>query len=387
MSTIASGSRAIFGYVVESTPGTTPGSPTLKRLRSLPATMNPKKNILISGEVTDHRQIVEARHGFNSVEGNIPFELAMEDYDDMLEAALSGTWATVSISGSPNLGATATTNVFTRASGSFVSDGVKVGHMITTSGFTNSANNGTFRVTAVASGSLTVDGTLVTEAATTGRTMTVPGKTLVVGTTLRTYTFERQYLDRSRYKPFRGVAVNMLKFEIRPDSLVKAVLTMLGMSFGAASGSSVSGSAVTAPAGRRPFSSFAGTLHEGGSALAVATGVDLTIDNGRKLQGVVASNFSPEVFEGSADVTGQVTMMFTSTAAYNKFVNETFSSLFLKFNDIGGTDFMSIVVPKLTFTGADSEEPEEGPVIKTLPFRSLYDTDAASSLFIQRSNS
>lgn len=69
--------------------------------------------------------------------------------------------------GSPDLGATTTD--FTRATGSFITDGFQVGDLIETSGFSNSGNNGTFEVTAVTALALTVVTTLIVETAGAGR--------------------------------------------------------------------------------------------------------------------------------------------------------------------------------------------------------------------------
>jgi hypothetical protein len=55
-------------------------------------------------------------------------------------------------------------NDYTRTSGSFVTDGYKVGDMVFASGFTNSGNNGLMTVSAVAALTLTVNETLVAEA-------------------------------------------------------------------------------------------------------------------------------------------------------------------------------------------------------------------------------
>ncbi|MDZ4736982.1 MAG: LEPR-XLL domain-containing protein, partial [Rhodospirillaceae bacterium] len=54
----------------------------------------------------------------------------------------------------------AATKTINRTTGSFVENGFKVGHKITTSGFSSSANNGVFHITAVTALSLTVSETL-----------------------------------------------------------------------------------------------------------------------------------------------------------------------------------------------------------------------------------
>lgn len=62
-----------------------------------------------------------------------------------------------------NIGASGT--VFTRAAGSFITDGFCIGDEITAAGFATSANNGVAMVTAISALQLTTDKALTTEAA------------------------------------------------------------------------------------------------------------------------------------------------------------------------------------------------------------------------------
>lgn len=66
---------------------------------------------------------------------------------------------------------------YTRATGSFLTDGFKPGMEITAAGFTESGNNGTSVVTAVTATQLTVTRTLTTETAATGKSIVVNAPT------------------------------------------------------------------------------------------------------------------------------------------------------------------------------------------------------------------
>ena len=76
---------------------------------------------------------------------------------------VTGIPAGISVSGS----------TYTRAVGSFLTDGFAVGMEVTGAGFTNAANNQSVVVTGVEALTLTVDATLTTESAAAGRTLTV----------------------------------------------------------------------------------------------------------------------------------------------------------------------------------------------------------------------
>lgn len=86
--------QSYLSYVAEVTAGTTPGDPTMKKLRSTnPLAITPSKALLESEEVLSHRQREHVRHGLKGVDGTIPTELSYEAFNDWLEALLSGSWA------------------------------------------------------------------------------------------------------------------------------------------------------------------------------------------------------------------------------------------------------------------------------------------------------
>jgi hypothetical protein len=383
MPTLASGIRCDWSYVPEVTHGTTPGSPAMKKLRTIGRNINLTKNILTSSEVRQDRAKKDVRHGFNSIAGGPSFELSAGAYDDWLAALLGSSFAAVNITGAPNLSAT-NPSTFTRAAGSFVTDGIRVGDRIVTSGFTNAANNGKFTVVAATATTLTVaETTLATEAASAGRTLQLAGMRCDNGTTLTTFTVERRFLDVAQYQVFRGVNPNTLNLTISPESIVGGQFGIVGMSGGAMSGTSL-GTPSAAPT-NAPLAAFEGSLYEGGVLLGLVTGAEINVDNGRGLQPVVGSKFSPDVFDGEIMVTGRLTVLFQDATMHNKFVNETGSSLSIRLDDINGTDFVNISMPSIKYTGSNIDPPSKGPVPLEMPFQALVDNTSGVCLSIQKS--
>lgn len=90
----ASGARHGLSYVAETTFGVTPSTPSMKEFRHTGTTLTLQKQMLESAEIRSDRQIQDARHGNRNVAGNLSFELSFGAFDDWLEAALGGTWAT-----------------------------------------------------------------------------------------------------------------------------------------------------------------------------------------------------------------------------------------------------------------------------------------------------
>lgn len=91
---IASGSQTRIAYIAESTWGTTPTSPVFKVLRAKQSSMRANKIVVTSEELRADRNIADvAMTGFG-VSGDIGGELSYGSWDDLLEGALMGTWAT-----------------------------------------------------------------------------------------------------------------------------------------------------------------------------------------------------------------------------------------------------------------------------------------------------
>jgi len=384
--TIASGARVVLGYVEEVTHGVTPAAPILKTLRTTSRNVNLEKEILVSQEVRSTRFRADVRHGFNSVAGNPGFQLSLVDYDDFLQYGLgSSGWVSVT-TGVTTLDATAP-STFSRAAGSFITDGFRPGDWITVSGFVAGANNGLFLVLTVAALSITVSAvTLVTEAGTGDELILVQGKRLNAGQTLTTITLERQFQDVTQFQPFRGVAINQTQISVTPKAIAGGSFTLLGMSAGAMDVVSVSGSPPTAPSTNTPFAAFEGGLYENGILNAVVTSIEFTVNNNRSLEGVIGSRFSPDVFEGDAIVTGTMTVFFENATMFNKFVNETESSIWLKLLAPNLTDFMVFVFPRVKYTGGSMDPPQRGPVPLVMPFEALEHATYAVPIYIQRSN-
>ena len=98
--TIATGSRHDMAYVVESTFGTTPSTPSFIPIRHTGTTIGLSKDSLESEELREDRQIAHYRHGNKNVGGDINFELSYNSFTALIEAVMCGTWTS---SGDPEI--------------------------------------------------------------------------------------------------------------------------------------------------------------------------------------------------------------------------------------------------------------------------------------------
>ncbi len=378
----ASGQRTGLRYVSESSYGVASGT-TFKALRFKETSLNMKKAIFQSNEIRPDRQRSDVRHGMRSVSGDIGVELGLSSFDDLIEAALAGTWTTVT-TGSMTLEANVTTNIFERTTGSFLADGFLPGMEVTASGFVTSGNNGRTRITAVTALEMTVAKTLAADAAASGCTLSA-GRICKAGTTMRTLSIERAFTDVDQFLLYKGCAIDAMKLSVKPEEIVSAMFTILGQE-AVRSGTTAASTAVTAAATNSPFDAFAGNLFEGTASVLNVTGIDLDLTNGRSVKGVLGSNKPQEVHEGGCEVNATVNAFFPDGTLIDKFINETESALEFLLLDPNGVDFHKVRLPRIKYTGSDLDNPKEGPVVQTLPVTAILDSVSGTNLWYQRSN-
>ena len=395
---LASGTRVQLIYAAETARGEIPSPMNSTIFRATSRNINPQINLLRSNEVRADRQRTTSRHGFNQIVGSPGFELSLASYDAWLEAAMSGTWATAPDTGSMNLSTLlftpSTEQIFVRAAGDFgeAGDGFRVGMTVTTSGFATGANNGVGTITEILAAGLQMRveknsggnwGAIDADAA--GCQIAAAGEVIDIGAVLRTFWVERGFLDVSQFQAFLGCAVNQMNMQIQPEQMVGGSFDVLGMSAGGMLPVSLGGTPAAA-ATNDPFSAFDGAVYEGGGESSVVTGLNFTLNNNRSLNAVVGSKFSPDVFEGTAEIGGELTVFFEDAVLYNKFFLETVSSLAVRLDDINGTDFMVFGFPSIKYSAADMDPPQQGPVPITMPFEAQVDSVSGTSMWIQKSN-
>ncbi|RKG68644.1 hypothetical protein D7V80_11640 [Corallococcus sp. CA054B] len=376
----ASGQRTALRFTSEASFGVA-ASTTYKALRFTSTGLNLSKANYQSNEIRADRHLSDLRHGMVSVGGDIGVELSLGTFDDLLEAALSGAWATAT-TGSVSLAADA--GAVVRTAGSFLADGFLPGDQVLVSGFAEADNNGRARVEAVTAEALTLDRELEDDVAAAGRTVALVGRRLKSGTVLKTFSFERAFTDINQYALYRGCAVDSLKLSIKPEEIITGTFALLGKDMQMATASHAA--TVTPPGTNSPFDAFTGSLREGGQLVANVTSLDLDITNGRSTKGVIGQRSATEIHEGGFGVSGTLSAYFMGQDLLSKFLDESESSLEVVLQDVNGTDFHTLRIPRLKYTGGELDNPKEGPVQVSMPFTALLDPVSGASILYQRSN-
>lgn len=207
---------------------------------------------------------------------------------------------------------------------------------------------------------------------------------LVIGTTPQYLTIEDAQLDLGtpQYRRFTGMTVSQMSVNIAPNQMVQATFSMVGQDMSMETSSL---GTPTASSGSEPFDSYSGSISEGGSSIAIVTGLQFTLTNSFAPAFAVGSATAAQLELGRAVVEGQVTAYFEDAALINKFLNETESSISVTLDDTTSGETYTFLLPRVKYNGASVPVQNEQSRIITLPFVSLYDTSEATNLKLTRS--
>jgi hypothetical protein len=255
--------RVALRYVEEVTPGVTPANPKFQALRITGApslAFTPKT--LESEEIRDDRQASDLMFVGGEAGGEVPYELSHESLDDMLQAALFGTWQTRAYRRNDK-GATEITAIVTGGSQAFTvadtaADDFADGDILRAEGF-GTANDGFHYVTTgttATSVRISADTTLVAQGSIPGTarlrkvgvrglagdidaTAAVGGVATLTSTTLNFTTLGLEKGDRIKLRGFpagsaanndwvrvRDIAANVLTIDLLPVGWASATLTI-----------------------------------------------------------------------------------------------------------------------------------------------------------------
>lgn len=369
----AEGMEKRLSYVLETTYGEIPGSPAMKCLRINDGeNLNKSVETAVSNEIDGDPQIKDERHLYSEVTGDIPMPFCFGDVDDFMEATFGGTWtSTAPVTGS-SISVIAASGTIADASNGFGE--FKGGDWITTSGFSESANNGTFLVNTASAGALTVDGTLVDESAGTSVTVT-RNKRLEIGSTKRSFTIERHYSDIDKYRHMKGVVLKSLQASFSPRQ--EAVLT-----FGAI-GKDQPPAATTLgvpsdPTSNRPIAGIdVSAITVDGASIAKVTSIELNIDRGGKGLEALGSKTPISVALGRVNVTAKLSLYYEDDEFTNKFLNETEFKVAWSVTDLSGNKY-HFTMDRLKASSETIDGGIEDPLTQGMECRALKHAENGS---------
>jgi hypothetical protein len=370
----------------EVTYGVLPTASGAQLLRRVDASFNLTKDVYESAEIRADLQTSDMRHGVRRVAGTINGELSPGSYAPYLAALVKREFAAVTsiTAASITIGGTAPAYTVTRAAGSFLTDNIKIGHVVRLSAGTfNAANlNKNLFVTGVSALVLNVvvlnGSTLVAEGPIASATILIPGKTTFIpltGHTDKSFSVEEWFADIARSETFSGCKFNKASIQLPPTGMSTIALDVVGQDHGQAPSSTRYFTSPTAASSSGIFASVNGVLRVGGQTLASVTGLNFDIESAFTGDPVVGANTVPTQFAGRVKVSGQFTAYFEDGVLPAAFFGETELGLQVALTTSGAAnaDFISFSMSRVKLGGADKND-SEGGVVRTYNFTALLNS-------------
>ena len=384
--TIAAGVNKKVAYKKEVTWGVAPGASGGQYLRRVESTLDLEKETYQSAEIRSDGQVADFRHGVRSIKGGVKGELSVGTYNDFFAAALRKDFAAAGTTGAVIvISVTGTGTAYTRSAGSFITDGFKLGDVVSASGFTEANNNSHYgMITALTATVMTVaslDGVVLTdEIAGDTVTLAIVGKKTLAATTGQTddsFAFEHWFSDIAQSEVYTGNKVESVKIGLPPSGMATIDLGFMGKS--RINDTSEYFTTPTASGSDPVLAGVNGFVYVDGVAVALITGMDFDINTNLTADPVVGSDEYPFIFRGRVLVSGNMSVYFQDATFRDYFDNESEVSIYAVFKgaSTANTDFTSFIFPRIKAGGSSKDDGEKG-IIQSVPFTALLNTAGGS---------
>jgi len=382
---IAAGIETIVGLKKETTFGTIAGAASAQLIRRVDLSLDLSKDTYESAEKVSHAQVADFRHGVKRVGGTLNGELAPLSYKLPMQSIMRKDFVA-------GVNSTALTNVtaaagppgtFTRAGGSFLTDGFKVGDIVRWTGWTTTGtNNNTrnYQITALTALIMTVRGTgdevVAAKASGDSVTCTVVGKRTHIPATGRTddsYTVEKWFPDIAQSERYVGCKFSSMTVRLPATGIATISFTIVGQDM--QTGTAAYFTAPTAVGTQAVTAAVNGKLRVAGADVATLTSLEFTLDWGVAGEPVVGSNLIPALTYGRGRVSGSFTAFFEDATLRDLFVNETEAAIITNVTTSSAitADFICFNMSRIKVGGAAKADADLG-IVQTFPFTALLDT-------------
>lgn len=376
---VAQGINKTLARKVQAGLGTAASGSGGQLLRRVDASFNVTKDTYENNEIASHQQGTGATHGVRKSQATINGLASASTYEAEQAALLRKAWvATSDLTGlTLDVAADGDDWTVTRGSGSFLTDGIKVGDVIRMSGANlDAANVGVnLVVLGIEALALTVNvptGSLTAESGAASSTIEVVGKKTWVPTSSHTnlyFTYEEWFSDLSRSHVYKDFQPATMDVAMPATGNVTMNIGLIGLGSVSRTGAQVLTSP-TAETTTGVLSAVAGKAYLGASPQSVITSCNVNI-NGNVTHGeaVIGSNLIPDTQKGRITVSGSFTMLYDGDTQVSVFDDETTSSLILFLADdrTDGADFLTIVIPEIKLFSAEADDGEK-QIIRTYNF-------------------
>ena len=201
------------------------------------------------------------------------------------------------------------------------------------------------------------------------------------GIVQNSYSIEVGSLDIGQYFLYTGCVIDKLALTFAPAGIVTYKADFIG----AAANANTSSHATTVNAApqNQPMSTVNATIKEGGSVVGYITGGTISMDR-KHTPNYPLGNAEPvSITTSFFDITGTLDVFLEDEVMYNKFVNNSNSSVDWTLTD--GTNTYEITLPRVFYTTAAKDVKGTGPVIMKMNFTAVHDSTANTVMTVTRS--
>lgn len=276
------------------------------------------------------QQMKDSRHGTHSAVGNLSSELMCGAYKELFAAGLRRDFGATSITTGALTNITVGTGVpaFTRASGSFLTDGFKRGMIVDVTNPDEPLNAGRALVLDV--NALTMDAVLLSSVAWTAQSS---GDTIAIaqagewtytpqtGHTNDSFTAEEWMSDISVSVITLGLVLNTFSVSLSPNGMVGVTFDFMGKDFETPSDTRYFSSPAAVP-GEGTMSSASGVAYLDGSKSCRMTSMTLNVNNNVTMEDMVLCAGKGARSRGKVLASGSATFVFDNEDLLVKFVTE-----------------------------------------------------------------
>jgi hypothetical protein len=393
--TIASGIRKILVTKKQTALGSVASGSGGQIIRRRTSVFSAVRDTFESDEIVSHQQSTGVGLGMKHTTGKIEALLSAGTYSLFWATLLRKDFVAGATTGAlTNVTAAIGPATFTRAAGSFLTDGFKQFDVVRWTGWatTGTANNSrNFWITSLTATVMTgifLDGTTGgAKASGDSVTCTVVGKKTLAPLTGHTndyFTFEEYYQDLARSEVFADCKLNQAAVNLPATGNGQCTFDWMGLSR-VLSGSQ-NFTSPTAETGTGIMTAVNGALYVNGAAVTNVTGLQFTAVDNVTLDGpVVGSNSAPDLAVGRIKITGQFTAYFdanTLPALFDAGSRISLASV-LTADQTATSDFLAFSLPTIKLTG-DAPDDGEKAIVRTYPFTAEINTAGGAALALDQ---
>lgn len=364
------------------TPATGSGGQLLRRET---AVFNKTKTSFNSDEIVAHQQYTGDTYGTGSTDGQINGLLSPGSYAPLLASLCRGTLtAGVASTGmSLTIAGTGPTFTLTRAAGSFLTDGIKVGDVVqlTAGAFTGTASNLNLIVVALTATVATVivpnGSTLSAQGPVASSTLTVINKKVVVPSTGQAndyYTFEEWFSDISRSRLYTDAQMSSADIKLPANGNATVQLNTVGL--GRTENASQQLTSPSAASTSAILNATQGEIIIAGTQTLIGTSLDIKID-GQVKPGdpVIGSKTISDLIKGDIKVDGSFATMKADESNSTLFENETIVTIIAAVfaDQTAQSAFVSLVIPAAKLM-KDTIDDGKKQLVETFDFVAQYNS-------------